>query len=91
MSLALFVLFLILFLLMLLKNKVSQVINEGLFCVKYLILWILFVLSFLLPNGVLNVYALISEISSIGYLVIQTVILIDLSYLAAINIVRKYD
>ena len=91
MSFALMLLFLIMLLLMLCRNKVSQVINEGLFCVKFTVLILLFVLTFLLPPGVLMVYASIAKITSILFMVIQTVILVDLFYLYAINLVRKYD
>lgn len=48
-------------------------------------------LTFFLPASVLNIYASISRISSILYLVIQTIILVDLFYLYAIKLVRMYD
>ena len=66
-------------------------INEGLFCVKYAVLWLIFILTFLLPPSVLGIYAGISRITSILFLVILTIILIDLFYLYAINLVRRYD
>ena len=61
------------------------------FCIKYTVLIGLFVLSFFLPAPVLNIYAQISKISSILYLIIQTIILVDLFYLYAIKLVRMYD
>ena len=76
---------------MLCRNKVSQVINEGLFCVKFTILVLLFILTFFLPASVLGVYASISRIASILFMVILMIILIDLFYLYAINVVRRYE
>ena len=91
MSFALFALFLLMLLMMLCRNKVSQVINEGLFCVKFTVLLVIFILTFLLPPSVLNIYASISRITSILFLVILTIIIVDLFYLYAINLVRRYD
>ena len=91
MSLALWILFSMMLLLMLCRNKVSQVINEGLFCIKFLVLLLVFVATFFLPTLVLNFYAEVARISSLVFLSIQAVILVDLFYLYAINLVRKYD
>ena len=91
MSLALWILFSVMLLLMLCRNKISQVINEGLFCVKFLILLLVFVATFFLPTSVLNLYAAVARIISVLFLVIQAVILVDLFYLYAISLVRKYD
>ena len=51
----------------------------------------LFILTFFLPTSVLNIYASICRITSILFLIIQTIILVDLFYLYAINLVKKYD
>lgn len=91
MSAALFVFFLIILLLMLCRNRLSQIINEGLFCVKYLFLVALFMGSLFLPSSILDIYASVSKITSIVYLTLQTIIIIDIFYLIAIKIVEKYD
>jgi len=52
---------------------------------------VIFVLTFLLPPAVLIAYAAVAKITSIIFVVIQTVILVDLFYLYAINLVRQYD
>ena len=91
MSLALWILFSAMLLLMLCRNKVSQVINEGLFCVKFLVLLLIFVGTFFLPSSVLNLYAAVARVISVLFLAIQAVILVDLFYLYAISLVRKYD
>lgn len=91
MSLALWVLFTMMLLLMLCRNKVSQVINEGLFCVKFLVLLLIFVLTFFLPPPVLSLYAAVARVTSVLFLAIQAVILVDIFYLYAVSLVRKYD
>jgi uncharacterized membrane protein (DUF2068 family) len=91
MSLALFVFFFIMLILMSCRNKISQVINEGLFCTKYFILVAFFVGALFLPTAILDIFASIARISSIIYLVIQVVILIDLYYLVAIRLKQRYD
>jgi magnesium-transporting ATPase (P-type) len=91
MSAALFVFFFIILLVMLCRSRLSQVINEGLFCVKYLFLVALFVGALFLPSSILDIYASVSKITSIVYLAIQTIIIIDIFYLVAIKLVERYD
>ncbi len=91
MSFSLFILFFLMLLIMLCRNRVSQVINEGLFCVKFTFLVGLFVGSLFLPSTVFEIYGSISKICSIVYLIMQTIILIDIFYLFGIRLVRRYD
>ena len=56
MSFSLFVLFFLMLLFMTCRNRFSQVINEGLFCVKFALLIGFFVGSLFLPSAVLDVY-----------------------------------
>ncbi len=76
---------------MLCRSKLSQVINEGLFCTKYMLLIAFFVGSLFLPQSILDIYASVAKISSILYLVVQAIILIDIFYLMGINLVKRYD
>lgn len=47
--------------------------------------------SLFLPSSILDIYASVSKITSIVYLTLQTIIIIDIFYLIAIKIVEKYD
>ena len=68
-----------------------MVINEGCFCFKYLLV-VGIVIGFLwVDNQVFTNFAEFSKYASIVYMVLQSIILIDLFYLAGIKLVKNYD
>lgn len=73
------------------KNKVSMVINEGLFTVKYIIIVVLFIVSLFLSSNIFEVYSHIARIVSLLYMAIQSVILIDLFYIGGVQLVKRYN
>lgn len=78
-------------LIMLCRNICAQVINEGLFLFKYLLVIGLFVGFLFVSNSVFEDYATATKYISIIYMVVQSIILIDLFYMLAIGWVQKYD
>ena len=55
-SFALLVLFLLMFLIMLCHNSCAMILNEGIFGIKYLLVAVLFITSFFLPNDIFVTY-----------------------------------
>jgi len=76
---------------MLCRNICSQVLNEGLFCFKYLFVVGVFIGFLFVNNSVFEDYAIAAKYISIIYMVLQSLILIDLFYMIAIGWVKKYD
>lgn len=76
---------------MLCRNLCSQVLNEGLFLFKYLFVLGVFIGFLFVSNSFFWDYAIAAKYISIVYMVIQSIILIDLFYLLAIGWVKKYD
>lgn len=66
-------------------------INEGFFCLKYFFVLALFIALLFAPNSSFTTYADVSQILSIGFMVLQVIILVDLFYLAGIKLVKRYD
>lgn len=90
-SLSLLGLFILMGLFMLCRNKCSQVINEGLFCLKYLLVVGVFIGLLFVDNSVFEDYATASKYISIVYMILQSIILIDLFYMFSIRMVKRYD
>lgn len=68
-----------------------MVVNEGCFCFKYLLV-IAALIGFLwVDDKVFNNFAQFSKYASILYMLLQSIILIDLFYLAGIKLVKRYD
>lgn len=78
-------------LLMLCRNKFAMVFNEGLFFFKYCFVVFLFIALLWVSNDVFNAYATASKYISIIFMVMQSIILIDLFYLAGIKLVKRYS
>lgn len=78
-------------LVMLCRNRIAMVVNEGLFCVKYLLVSGLFIGFLWINNEVFESYSTVSSYVSILFMVLQSIILIDLFYLAGIKLVNHYD
>lgn len=83
---------------MLFRNKFSMVVNEGLFCVKYIMVLGIFIAFLFVHNNVFTDYSDASKYISIFFMIIQvssifiqSIILIDLFYLAGIKLVARYD
>lgn len=73
------------------KNRVSMIINEGLFTVKYLLIVGFFILSLFLSSSVFVFYSQFARIVSLAYMLIQSVIVIDLFYIAGTKLVKRYN
>lgn len=73
------------------KNKVSMVINEGLFTVKYIFVAVLFIISLFLSNSIFEAYSYAARLVSLAYMAIQSIILIDLFYIGGVKLVRRYE
>ena len=58
---------------------------------KYLFVLALFIGFLWIRNNVFDAYSTASQYISIGFMIIQAIILIDLFYLAGIKLVEKYD
>ena len=78
-------------LVMLCRNRIAMVVNEGLFCVKYILVSGLFIGFLWVNNSVFENYSNVSQYVSILFMVLQSIILIDLFYLAGIKLVNHYD
>ena len=76
---------------MLCRNRIAMVVNEGLFCVKYILVSGLFIGFLWVNNSVFENYSNVSQYVSILFMVLQSIILIDLFYLAGIKLVNHYD
>ena len=79
---SLLVLFLTMLLIVLCHNSCARLINEGLFVVKYFMVALLFIGSLFIPNEFFIVVFEIAKWLSIIYLFIQSIIFIDLAYIA---------
>ena len=90
-SLCLFCLFGLMLLATLTRTRFSMVFNEGCFCFKYMLVAGLFVGSLWIDNDVFSSFSSAAQYISIGYMAIQSIILIDLFYLAGIKLVKHYD
>lgn len=90
-SLSLLALFVIMFIIMLFRARLSMIINEGCFCLKYLLV-VGAMIGFLWVNDqIFYNFAEFCKWASILYMALQSIILIDLFYLAGIKLVRNYD
>lgn len=90
-SLSILMVFLIMMVFILCKNRVSMIVNEGLFTVKYLLIVGLFILSLFLNSSVFVFYSQFARIVSLAYMLIQSVIVIDLFYIAGTKLVKRYN
>lgn len=90
-SFCLLCLFFLMLLFMLPRARLSMIINEGCFFVKYMFVLGLFIGTLWISNEVFNTYSKAAQVISIFYMVIQSIIIIDLFYLAGIRMVRRYD
>ena len=90
-SLSLLILFALMFLFMLMKGRISMVINEGCFFIKYLLVVGLMIGFLWVQDSVFENYSEVCKYFSIFYMFLQSIILIDLFYLAGIKLVKKYD
>lgn len=73
------------------RARCSMVVNEGCFCLKYLLVVGLFIGSLWINNQVFADYSTAAKYISIFYMILQSIILIDLFYLAGIRLVKRYD
>lgn len=80
MSFALFVFELIILLAIVPRAKCSQVIHDGFWPVKFLLLLVIYVVSFFIPHGFFLAWAWICRAGSFLFLVIQAYFLLNLAY-----------
>lgn len=65
-----------------------RVINEGLWMVKYIIMWVVVIVAALVGIG--KGYGKIAALVAVGFLPIQGVVLIDLFYIFGRALVKRY-
>jgi hypothetical protein len=76
---------------MLFRARLSMIINEGCFFFKYMLV-VAAVIGFLWINDtVFDNFAQFSKYASILYMLLQSIIIIDLFYLAGIKLVKRFD
>jgi hypothetical protein len=68
-----------------------MVLNEGLFTVKFILVCLLFVASLFIANSFFGVYAEGARVLSLGYMLIQSIILIDIFYILGRALVKRYN
>ena len=71
MSFSFLCLFMLMMLIMLCRNRLAMVINEGLFCVKYIFVLGLFIGFLWIRNNVFDGYSTASQYISIGFMIIR--------------------
>lgn len=74
--------------LMVCGGKIARVINEGLWMVKYILMWVVVIVTALVGIG--KGYGKIAAIVAVGFLPIEGVVLIDLFYMFGRAIVKRY-
>ena len=78
-------------LIMLPRKRFSMAVNEHCFCLKYVLVVGLFIGSLWISNQVFQDYSHAARYISIGFMILQVIILLDLFYLAGIKMVKNYD
>ena len=71
MSLSILCLFMLMMVISLCRNRVAMVINEGLFCVKYIFVSAMFIAFLWIRNNVFDSYSQASQYISIVFMIIQ--------------------
>lgn len=71
MSLSILCLFFLMMMIMLCRSKVAMIINEGLFCFKYLLVTGLFIGFLWISDDTFVNYAQVSKYLSIGFMILQ--------------------
>jgi len=70
-SLSFLALFLLMFIVTLCRNRIAMVVNEGLFCVKYIMVLAIFIAFLFVENQVFINYSNASKYLSIVFMVLQ--------------------
>lgn len=90
-SFVLLLLFLCMLVICLCRNRLSMVVNEGLFTVKFITLVVLFVGALFVGSSFFEGYSQVARILSLAYMLMQSVILIDIFYILGRSLVRRYE
>ena len=90
-SFSLLILFLIMLLIIQCHNRISMVINEGLFTVKYLFLIVLYIVMLFLGSSIFPIYEIVAKYASVLYMILQSIILIDLFYIFGKKLAKQYS
>ena len=69
-------------------GRVARIINEGLWMVKYVLMWVVVIVTALVGIG--KGYVKIAAIVAVGFLPIEGVVLIDLFYIFGRALVKRY-
>jgi hypothetical protein len=69
-------------------GRVARIINEGLWMVKYILMWVVVIVTALVGIG--KGYGKIAAIVAVGFLPIEGVVLIDLFYIFGRALVKRY-
>lgn len=87
-SIGLLVIFWAMAALMACGGRVARIINEGLWMVKYVLMWVVVIVTALVGIG--KGYGKIAAIVAVGFLPIEGVVLIDLFYIFGRALVKRY-
>lgn len=90
-SFSLLTMFLIMLLIIQCHNRISMVFNEGLFTVKYLFLLIIYIVTLFVGSKIFPVYEIVAKYIAIVYMILQSIILIDLFYIFGIKLAKRYS
>lgn len=75
---------------MMFRSRLSMVINEGLFCVKYILVLGIFIAFLFVKNDTFNEYSIASKYISIIFMIIQvSYFLVSLSFSLIYFILRE--
>lgn len=75
----------------LLKNKLSEIINESCWFIKFLLFMIILYSSLYVPNTFFQMYAEVAKIIGIAFILFQIIMMIDLFYLWGEKWVENYN
>ena len=91
MSLSLAVVHFLILLACLTKSEFSKQVNEGCWCLKVLLIFVIWILFFFIPNSFFEGYSDFAKFIGALFLLFQIVMLVDLAYMWGENWIEKYE
>jgi len=91
MSLSLAILHFLILLACLTKSEFSKQVNEGCWCLKVLLIFVIWVLFFFVPNTFFEGYSDFAKFIGALFLFFQIIMLIDLAYMWGESWIEKYE
>ena len=79
------------FLCVLTKMRWAAYFHDGLWGIKFIIVLVLFIISFWIPNSAVKIYGEISRFTSFLFLVYQAIIMLAVAYQINAALVSAYD